>query len=98
MVKHVILWKLKNDVEDVNQVKLKIKNGLEGLLGKIEGLVDIKVIIDGLQTSTADVLLDSTFESFSALGVYANHPLHLEVANGVVRPNAEIRLCMDYEE
>ena len=45
MVKHVILWKLKEELtaEEKENVKAGIKEGLEGLAGNIPGLVDIKV-------------------------------------------------------
>ena len=47
MVKHIILWTLKDElsVEEKQQVKLGIKECLEGLAGKIQGLVEIKVNI-----------------------------------------------------
>ena len=35
MVKHIILWKLKEDLADKDSVKAEIKKGLEGLQGKI---------------------------------------------------------------
>ena len=46
MVKHVILWQLKDEfsAEEKESIKAGIKNGLEGLQGKIEGLVEIKVL------------------------------------------------------
>ena len=43
MVKHVILWKLKDDVTDKDAVKAGIKAGLEGLKGVVPGLTDIIV-------------------------------------------------------
>ena len=63
MVKHMIIWTLKDDVsaEEKETAKKNIKAGLEGLAGKIPGLVDIKVIIDGLPSSNTDLMLDSTF-------------------------------------
>ena len=99
MVKHVILWQLKDELsaEQKNTVKAEIKKGLEGLAGKVSGLVDIKVNINGLPTSNADLMLDSTFESFEALKGYAVHPAHVAVADGVVRPNTKLRVCLDYE-
>jgi hypothetical protein len=77
---------------------LAIKQGLESLKGQVPGLLDIHVQIDGrLETSNADIMLDSTLESFDALKGYAVHPAHLAVANGVVRPNTELRTCLDFE-
>ena len=97
MTKHVILWKLKDDVADKAAVKRGIKEGLEGLKGKIPGLVDITVRIDGLASSNADAMLDTTFESEAALKGYAVHPAHVAVADSKVRPFAQTRLCLDYE-
>ena len=79
-------------------VKKGIKDGLEGLKGKIPGLIDIKVNTEGrLASSTADLMLDSTFESADALKVYASHPLHVAVADGKVRPFTASRTCLDFE-
>lgn len=99
MVKHVILWQLKDELsaEEKNDVKKGIKEGLEGLAGKIPGLTEIKVQIEGLASSNAEVMLDSTFESEEALKGYAVHPEHVAVADGKVRPYTKTRMCLDYE-
>ena len=97
MVKHVILWKLKDEVADKTAVKRGIKEGLEGLKGQIPGLIDITVRIDGLVSSNADAMLDTTFESEAALKGYAVHPAHVAVADSKVRPFTQTRLCLDYE-
>ena len=99
MVKHIILWKLRSELSAAQkqEVALAIKEGLEGLKGQVPGLLDIHVQATGrLESSNADVLLDSTLESEEALKGYAVHPAHVEVANGVVRPNTEVRMCLDY--
>ncbi|MBR6058317.1 MAG: Dabb family protein [Victivallales bacterium] len=99
MVKHIILWKLKDELsadEKIN-VKAGIKSGLEGLKGIIPGLEAIVVRTEGLASSNADVMLDSTFADEAALKGYAVHPAHVEVANTKVRPFVQTRLCMDYE-
>ena len=100
MVKHVILWKLKEEysAEEKNSIKEGIKQGLEGLKGKIPGLVDIKVNVSPLQSSNCDVMLDSVFTDEVALKGYSVHPDHVEVANTKVRPFTVSRVCMDYEE
>ena len=100
MVKHIILWKLKSELSPAqkNEAAKAIKEGLEGLKGQVPGLVDIHVQIDGrLESSNADIMLDSTLESPEALKTYATHPAHVTVANGVVRPNTELRTCLDFE-
>ena len=98
MVKHMIIWTLKEELsaEEKAAVKAGIKEGLEGLAGKIPGLVDIKVQINGLESSNADVMLDSTFESEEALKTYATHPEHVAVADGKVRPYTQTRSCLDF--
>jgi len=96
MVKHIILWKLKEEYSN-DEVKKGIKNGLEGLQGKISGLLEIKVQTDRLSSSNADVMLYSVFESEEALKGYSKNPLHVEVADSKVRPFTETRMCMDFE-
>jgi hypothetical protein len=100
MVKHIILWRLREDLtaEEKARVKQDIKAGLEGLAGRIPGLLDIKVNVDGrLDSSNADVMLDSTLVDEAALRAYAVHPEHVAVADGKVRPYTSLRTCLDYE-
>ena len=100
MVKHIIIWTLRPELteEEKKTVKAGIKEGLEGLVGKVPGLLDVKVHIDGrLASSTADVMLDSTLESEAALKGYAQHPEHVAVANSKVRPYTAQRSCLDFE-
>ena len=99
MVKHIILWTLKADLsnEEKAEIKKGIKEGLEGLSGKIPGLIDIKVETGRLESSTADLMLDSTFENEEALKAYSVHPLHVDVANNKVRPYTAVRSCLDFE-
>ncbi len=99
MVKHIILWQLKDELtaEEKAEVKKGIKEGLESLAGKIPGLTEIKVQTEGLASSNAEVMLDSTFVDEAALKVYATHPEHVAVADGKVRPYTKTRLCLDFE-
>jgi len=100
MVKHIILWRLREDLsaEEKESVKRDIKAGLEGLAGRIPGLLSINVNVDGrLESSNADVMLDSTFIDEAALRAYAVHPEHVAVADGKVRPYTCLRTCLDYE-
>ena len=96
MVKHIILWKLKDECNN-DSVKQGIKEGLEGLQGVIPGLISIKVQTESLASSNVDVMLDSSFENEEALKAYAVHPAHVEVADTKVRPFTAARSCIDFE-
>ena len=99
MVKHVILWKLKDEYSNVekNEIKKNIKTALEELNGKIPGLIDIKVYTGGLSSSTADLMLDAAFEDEAALKAYSVHPKHVAAADAFVRPYIALRSCLDFE-
>jgi len=98
MVKHMILWKLKDEysAEEKETIKAGIKEGLEGLAGKIPGLLDIRVRTEFLGSATADAMLDSTFEDEEALKAYAKNPVHNAVADSRIRPHVQTRLSADY--
>ncbi|NLG02567.1 MAG: Dabb family protein [Clostridia bacterium] len=99
MVKHIILWKIKEDKTEAEkaEIKRKVKEGLEGLKDVIPGLKEIHVQTQALDSSTADLMLNSCFTDEEALKNYAVHPAHVAVANADVRPNMEVRMCLDFE-
>ena len=99
MVRHVIVWTLKDEFSDSEKEEIKagIKAGLEGLTGKIPGLIEIKVNTDKLASSSGDAMLDSLFESEEALKNYSSNPLHVEVATTKVRPFVKVRSSFDYQ-
>lgn len=74
MVKHIVLYTLKDGVDKDEAVKL-IASVLEPLVGKIPGLMrmEIRRAYNGM-----DYALYSEFESREALAAYAVHPLHQE--------------------
>ena len=73
MVKHIVLYTLKEGVDKTAAVDL-IRSVLEPLAGQIPGLqkMEIRRAYQGL-----DYALYSEFESAEALKNYASHPLHL---------------------
>ncbi len=74
MVKHIVLYTFKADVNKDEAVKL-IASVLEPLVGQIPGLLHLEVrrAYNGM-----DYALYSEFESREALDAYAVHPLHQE--------------------
>ena len=67
MVKHIILWTLNPDLseDEKNAVKAGIKAGLEGLVGQVPGLLNVKVHIDGR-------LASSVSESFLTMALISS--------------------------
>ena len=98
MVKHIILWQLKDELsaEEKKVIKTEMKEALEGLVGQVPGLLEVKVQIEGLASSNAEVMLDTTLTDEAALKGYAVHPAHVAVADGKVRPYTQTRSCLDF--
>ena len=97
MVKHMIIWKLKEEIADQSAVKAAIKEALEGLVGTIDGLLEMHILTEGFDCSAGDLMMDSTLVSREALDAYQKHPAHQAVANTFVRPHVSQRLSFDYE-
>ena len=96
MVKHIILWKLKEEY-NTDEIKQNMKRELESLVGKVPGLTEMNIQTEKLESSNADVMLYSVLEDAAALKGYAIHPEHVRVADTFVRPFTETRLCLDFE-
>ena len=93
----MIVWKFKDELESKTERAAEIKTALEGLVGKIDGLLEMHILTNGMPCSSGDLMMDSTFESADALAAYQKHPLHVAVADGLVRPSMASRLSFDYE-
>ncbi len=100
MVRHIILWNIKEEIADGERVRVKenMKRELEALRGKIEGLLEMEVVTCPLPSCNADVMLKSAFADAQALAAYIVHPEHKRVGRDFVRPFVCNRMCMDYED
>lgn len=80
MIRHIVLWNLKDVAEGNDKVTNAciIKESLESLVGKINGLKKAEVNI-GCNPNGFDLCLYSELESKEALDLYQNHPLHVAV-------------------
>lgn len=92
MVKHIVLYTLKEGIEKESAIKT-IASLLEPLVGKIPGLLHLEVrqAFRGM-----DYALYSEFESREALEAYAEHPLHLEAKKHFFSW-LDSRVCADYD-
>lgn len=92
MVKHIVLYTLKDGVDKDETVKM-IASVLEPLVWKIPGLLHLEIrrAYNGM-----DYALYSEFESREALTVYASHPLHQEAKTHFFHL-LDSRVAADYE-
>ena len=100
MTRHIILWNIREEItgEERERAKADMKRELEALMGKIDGLLEMEVVIDARPTGNADVMLRSAFRDARALADYIVHPEHKRVGQTFVRPVVCNRMCIDYEE
>ena len=96
MVKHIILWNLKEEFNTA-EIRRGMKESLEGLAGSVPGLLKMEIETEPLSSSNVDVMLYSEFESEKALKDYSVHPAHIEVADTKVRPFIKVRTVIDFE-
>lgn len=99
MIKHIVLWRLKEEAHGQGKAAnaRRICEQLEGLRGRIPGLLAIEVGIDfSAGPTSCDVALYSEFTDRAALQHYQAHPLHQAVAAYVSGVAAE-RHMVDYE-
>lgn len=97
MIKHIVLWKLKEFAEGSGKAEnaRRIKAELEALRGKIPGLLSLEVGINcNPAEQDCDAALCCAFESWEALERYQNHPEHVKVA-GWIGKVRETRTALD---
>lgn len=96
MVKHIVFWQLKEQAEGHSKEENAriIKEGLEGLVGKIPGLLSAEVGF-ALADEGYDLCLVCGFEDRAALDLYQGHPEHDRVRQYVRKVTGQ-RACVDY--
>ncbi len=99
MVHHIVLWDLKEGLkeEEKREAAAAVKAKLEAVKNKVEGVVSLEVIIDGLPSGNKDIGLISSFQSEEALNAYQTHPAHVEAA-GYVKSVTCNRTCFDFKQ
>ena len=99
MIKHIVMWKVKESYDGLNknELGLKLKKMLEDLTGKISQIKELEVGINFNQSEAAcDVVLYSSFDSKEDLQIYQKHPDHVRVGEFVSEIRTERRV-VDYE-
>lgn len=96
MIKHIVMWKLKSDLDSKESVALEIKEKIEGLKYLVKEIEKIEVGINIENSKDSyDVVLYSEFNDKEALDIYQNHSEHVKVAK-FISSVRESRKVVDY--
>jgi hypothetical protein len=97
MIRHIVMWKFRRDMEETpQQIALEMKERLESLVGKIDGLIKAEVGVNIKETASSfDAVLTSDFTSWEAMEAYKVHPLHVVISDYCKERRLE-RVDVDY--
>ncbi len=99
MVRHIVMWTLKEEVDGVaaKDNAAKMKEMLEALSGRINGLKHIEVSYDIVAAEPeCHVVLCSEHDDVDALNHYQEHPEH-QACVAFVKSVAASRKALDYQ-
>jgi len=99
VIRHIVMWTLKEDVDGVpaKENAAKMKEMLEALNGRIEGLRHLEVSCEIVAADPeCHIVLCSEHDDVDALNHYQGHPEH-QACVGFVKTVAASRKVLDYE-
>ena len=96
MVKHIVFWKIKPEL-DIEGVYEEMKIRVHAMNGEIPGLNTVELGRDFSKSEAAyDVALYAELKDIKALGIYQEHPAHQHVQEFISAVTSE-RCVVDYE-
>jgi len=99
MIKHIVMWKLKDHAEGADRASnaAKLKALLETCDNLVPGMHKLEAAIASpALEATYDVILYTEFADRAALDAYQEHPVHQAIKPFIGAVRSE-RQCMDYE-
>ena len=98
MVKHIVLFKLKDEVPETDKLVVmnKFKEAIEALPAKISVIRKIEVGLNMNPGESWHIALYSEFDNLDDVKFYATHPDHVAAGKIIVEAK-ESRSCVDYE-
>ena len=98
MVKHIVLFKLKDEVPETDKLVVmnKFKEAIEALPAKISVIRKIEVGLNMNPGESWHIALYSEFDNLDDVKFYATHPEHV-AAGKIIAEAKESRSCVDYE-
>lgn len=98
MLKHIVMWKLKEQARGVSKSEnaKEFKRLLDNCANIVDGMLKLETAIaEECDEATYDVILYTEFDSKEALAAYQVHPTHAALKPFVAEVKLE-RQCMDY--
>ena len=96
MVKHIVLWKLKeSQSRNAAGVAASLRSRFKSLLGVVDGLTAIEVGVNS-KDGDYDLCLSADFSNKEAEAAYQQHPEHLKIKE-LVHSVVCARTAFDYE-
>ncbi len=99
MIKHLVMWKLKNNAEGAGKEEnaRRIRTEIESLKNKIPQIKRIEVGLNCIPSDAAyDLALYSEFANEKDLDLYQKHPEHVKIAEFIAKVR-ESRVVVDYK-
>lgn len=98
MVKHIVLFKLRDGLDPVlkTSVMNRFKEEIEKLPSVIDWICKIEVGLNFNPAEYWDIALYSEFLSLEDVKRYSSHPDHVKAA-GILADVKQDRACVDYE-
>ena len=98
MVKHIVLFKLKDEVPETDKLVVmnKFKEAIEALPAKISVIRKIEAGLNMNPGESWHIALYSEFDNLDDVKFYATHPDHV-AAGKIIAEAKESRSCVDYE-
>lgn len=99
MIKHIVMWKIKDNVDGKSKEEnaINVKKKMEELRDKINEIITLEIGINIADDPMAhDIILYSEFNNVEDLNMYQNHPEHLKVVQ-YAKQFLESRIVVDYE-
>lgn len=98
MVKHIVIFKLKDELPEDEKILVmkKFKQAIEELPSSISVIRKIEVGLNMNPAENWHIALYSEFDSLEDVKAYATHPDHV-AAGKIIAEAKESRACVDYE-
>lgn len=95
MVKHIVMFKFSGSREERDAACKRFAEALLALPEQIDCLESMEVGINENPAESWDLVLTAVVPTMADVEVYAKHPAHVAAA-ALVKPQIEVRACVDY--